>query len=199
MFKAMAADIAGTSDNCSFVAKSHFGDPTHVDSLSFVRHTETVRVFLKSKIYEFIFTDKGLIRIERDNAAGVKRFITRQDWQIASIDLASIKFTTPGAGMTDYACEIDFNLGNMRIHIEVVKAEIEKAKMLFLFLVELASEQQRNAACLSEARLNKSQIILSPGAGDTASLVSFQSALARDLLNQFAPISYASVFEKFDF
>jgi len=112
------------------------------------------------------------------DAGGVKRFVTRQDWQISNIDLASIKFTTPGAGVTDYACEIDFNLGPSRIHIEVVKSEIEKAKVFFIFLIELASEQQRNAACLSEARLNKSQIILSPGSSDTASLATFQITLA---------------------
>ena len=101
MFKAMTADLAGTIDNCTPVPRETWNDPATVgDSLEFLRAGEKVQVYLKSKVFEFIFTDLALLRIERDNAAGVKRTMRRQEWVWSEVGVP--KFTTPGAGMTDY-------------------------------------------------------------------------------------------------
>lgn len=191
MFSAMAADLAGTADNCVPVRKGALADAAIVgDSLTYLRHNEMPYIFLKSKVFEWILTNFGIILLERDNAAGVKRTISRFDWQTHHIDLSSIKFTTPGAGMTDYACDIKFQIGERRLSIDIVKSEIGYAKLVYLALVELATEQQRNDLMIKEARAIKTQIIIN--GADPVTICN----TARELITQFAPASYAEVFER---
>ena len=195
MFKAMAADLAGTSDNCTPVPREKWSDPATVnDSLEFLRPGEQVHVYLKSKIYEWIFTDLGLLRIERENAAGIKRYISRLPWVTNDIQLQSLRFATAGAGMTDYACDIDSVIGGQRVHIEIVKSETPFARKLFLALTEIAVEQLRNKQILSQAQSLKTQILV--GSADPAALSNLLSVASRDLILTWDPISYGHVFEK---
>ena len=191
MFKAMAGDLAGTSDNCVFVPQEKWQDPSHGDSLQFLLPGEKVQVFLKSKIFEFIFTDLALIRIERDNAGGVKRTIVRQEWIWSDVSVP--KFTTPGAGMTDFACEIDCNIGNQRLHLEIVKGEMAQARKLFICLNELCITMNRNKQYLAQTNTLKSQIMVN---ADPATLVSMLSITSRDLIDKYDPFNFGHVFEK---
>lgn len=191
MFSAMAADLAGTADNCTPVRKAGLADSAVVgDSLTYLRRSEMPYIFLKSKVMEWIFTNFGMIMIERENAAGVKRTIKRLDWQTHHIDLDSITFITPGVSMTDYSCDLKFQVGNRHISIDIVKSEIAYAKLVYLALVELATEQQRYDLMMTEARAIKTQIIIN---GTDPSTI---SSTARELVTQFAPLSYADVFER---
>ena len=195
MFKSMAADLAGTSDNCHPIKLDKFADPNEVgDSLSFLKKGERPFIFLKSKIFEFIFTDLALIRIERDNSGGVKRFTTRYEWQFFTLQASSMKFTSAGAGMTDYACEIDFCLGDSAIHIEIIKSESDYAKLIYLTLLELGTEQYRNKLMLNEAQTLKSQVLIN--ASDAASFANMQILASQEIISKFVPVSYASIFEK---
>lgn len=196
MFKAMAADFGGTSDNCTPVRiKGGMAADTAVagDSLSYLRRGETPYIFLKSVVFEWIFTNLGLILIERDNAAGVKRTVSRFDWQTQHIELSTVKFVTPGAGATDYSCSVNFQIGQRGISIEVVKAEMEFAKSVYLAVLELAAEQQRNGLMMSEAKaiLGKTQIIINESRDPAVVCAS-----ARELVVQFAPASYGDVLER---
>ena len=192
MFKAMAADLAGTSDNCSVVPREKWSDPAVVgDSLEFLRAGEKVHVYLKSKVFEFIFTDLGLLRIERDNAAGVKRSMVRQEWVWS--DLGVPKFTTPGAGMTDFACEIECRIGNQNLHIEIVKAEMPFARKLFLCLQEICIEQNRNKQYLAQANTLKTQIMAN---ADPAALLNMLTVTSRSLIDAYDPVNFGHVFEK---
>lgn len=193
MFKSMAADFAGTADNCTPVRKGGMSDAAVAgDSLSFLRRGETPYIFLKSISFEWIFTNLGLVLIERENAAGVKRSVTRFDWQEQHIVLSSIKFVTPGAGSTDYSCGIHFRIGERAITIDIVKAEMDFAKVVYVAILELAAEQERNSLMMREARaiLAKTQIIIN--AADPAAVCSS----ARELVTQLAPASYGDVLER---
>ena len=194
MFKSMAADMAGTSDNCTPVRiKGAVADASVAgDSLSFLRHGETPYIFLKSLVFEWIFTNLGLILLERDNAAGVKRTVSRFDWQTQHIELSTVKFVTPGAGSTDYSCSCSFQIGQRAITIDIVKTEMDFAKSTYLAILELAAEQQRNGLMMSEARaiLAKTQVIIN------ASDPSAVCGSARELVTQFAPASYGDILER---
>jgi len=191
MFKSMAADLAGTSDNCTPIPREKWNDPAHGDSMEFLRAGEKVQVYLKSKIFEFIFTDLALIRVERDNASGVKRTIGRQEWVWSEVGVP--KFTTPGAGMTDFACEIDCFVGNKRLHIEIVKSEMAFGRKLFLCLNELCLEMVRNKQYLAQANTLKTQILAN---ADPATLVGMLSVTSRDLINAYDPVNFGHVFER---
>ena len=192
MFKAMTADLAGTSDNCTPVPREKWNDPATVgDSLEFLRAGEKVQVFLKSKVFEFIFTDLALLRIERDNAAGVKRTIRRHEWVWSEVGVP--KFTTPGAGMTDFACDIDVTIGKELVHIEIVKSEMPYARKLFLCLTELSVEMVRNKQYLAQSNTLKTQIMAN---ADPAALFGMLSTTGRDLINTYDPVNFGHIFEK---
>ena len=192
MFKAMTGDLAGTSDNCTPVPREKWSDPATVgDSLEFLRAGEKVHVYLKSKVFEFIFTDLGLLRIERDNAAGVKRSMSRQEWVWSEVGVP--KFTTPGAGMTDFACEIDCMVGKQPLHIEIVKSEMPYARKLYLCLTELSIEMARNKQYLAQANTLKTQIMAN---ADPAALFGMLSTTGRDLINTYDPVNFGHVFER---
>ena len=194
MFKTMAADFAGTSDNCVVISKDKWTDAATIgDAFEFLRPGEKVFVYLKSKVYEWIFTDLGLLKIDRDNAAGVKRFFTRQEWINADINLDSLRFSTAGAGITDYSCEIDFIIQGRGRHIEIVKSETAYARKLFVCLTEIAVMQYRNRQILAQAVSLKAQI-LAPV--DPTSLFNMLSVTSRELINTYDPVNYGHVFEK---
>lgn len=131
--------MLGTVDNCTPIPKDKF--PSE-DSINFYcLNDETPYIFLKSKVKEFIFTDQALITTERDNAAGVKQIVTRYHWQLNN--LSNIQFETPGAGMTDYACEIKFDLGNTKFSIDVVKSEIATARIYYSILLKLSRDMRQ--------------------------------------------------------
>lgn len=113
MFKSIGADLLGTSDNCAIIPRDKF---LSEDSINFYcLNDEVPFIYLKSKVFEYIFTDQALITIERDNAAGVKQSIGRWDWQ--TYHLSNVLFVTPGAGMTDYSCSIKFYLADQNLKL----------------------------------------------------------------------------------
>lgn len=192
MFKAMTGDMLGTADNTTPIKRDKFGDTAACgDSLSFLLHTEKPLIFLKSKIKEFIFTDVALIFIERDNAAGIKRFIRRFEWQTNAISVHSIKFTTPGAGMTDYACDIEFILGSELIAIDIVKEEIEYAKKVYRSIVEIARLQQQNSILNGIA--GKALSATFSTSGDLGPIIVSATKL---IAEQFVPVGFGEVIER---
>ena len=138
---------------------------------------------------EYIFTDQALIKIERDNAAGVKQLVTRSHWKVNT--LSNVIFETPGGGMTDYACEIKFNLGNTDFSIDVVKSEIATARIYYSVLLKLSREQRQikykleRAEGIAKSSLNSSDKNIGQIAIDASNLI-------HDTFNTF---SYKQVFE----
>ena len=184
----MGADLMGTADNCSPVSKAHFSNEA---SISFYcLSDETPYIFLKSKIFEYVFTDQALIKIERDNAAGVKQYVRRYDWQTSFI--SDVRFETPGAGMTDYACEIKFILANQEFSIDIVKAEIATARIYYSILLKLSREQHQNSMKLRRAEsLLTNNMINEKNIGQIA-------IDAANVLQSLSPISYKHIFESLD-
>lgn len=188
------SDMAGTADNCSPVRPSQFGDAAVAESLTYLRVGETPYIFLKSKVFEWIFTDLALVKIERENAAGIKRIIRRHEWFCSDLRVESLKFTTAGAGLTDFSCHIEFDLGSSHIDIEVVKSETEYAKLVYHCLSELAVAQARNKQMLGAATTLRQQILVN--ATDTAAVSNLLVVASQDIVNAYDPISYAQVFQR---
>ena len=181
--------MLGTADNCTPIPKPQFSSES---SLSFYcLNDETPYIFLKSKINEYIFTDQALILIERDNAAGVKQIINRYDWQTHR--LSHVIFETPGAGMTDYACEIKFRLDNREWSIDIVKAEIATARMYYAVLIKLAREQLQYSLKLKRAESVVASHMINAQINDKSiGQIALDSA---ELLHTLVPISYKHVFQ----
>ena len=190
----MAADFAGTADNCTPI---QIGDVSQMakeaDSLSYLRHGEKPYIFLKSKVFEWIFSDLGLTRIERDNAAGVKRTIRRHEWFTNIINTGSVVFTTPGAGITDFSCDLQFQMGNHVFKIDIVKSELEYAKQVYICLNEIAIEQKRNTDCMGIALKQFSTLMAQQ---DPATLSSLTISMSKELNDKYDPVSFAHVFER---
>ena len=93
--------------------------------------------------------------------------------------------------MTDYACEIKFNLGNTDFSIDVVKSEIATARIYYSVLLKLSREQRQikykleRAEGIAKSSLNSSDKNIGQIAIDASNLI-------HDTFNTF---SYKQVFE----
>lgn len=71
MLKKAADNILGHTDDVVNISQDKFKDISVVaDSLSFLLEKEKPLLFLRAKTKEFVFTDKALVYLERDNATG---------------------------------------------------------------------------------------------------------------------------------
>ena len=182
----MGADLLGTADNCTPIPRDKFSSE---DSINFFcLNDEIPYIYLKSKVFEYIFTDQSLIKVERDNAAGVKQQISRWDWQ--SHNLSNILFDTPGAGMTDYSCSIKFYLGNQSFEIDIIKAEMATARVYYHVLNKLSREMRQMKLKLARAEsIATSNMISDKNIGQIAIDASNQ------IHDAFNLVSYKHVFE----
>lgn len=179
--------MLGTADNCTPIPRDKF---VSEDSINFYcLDDETPYIYLKSKINEYIFTDQALIKIERDNAAGVKQIISRAHWQLNKLSL--IQFETPGAGLTDFACELKFDLGGTKYSIDIVKSEIATARIYYSILLKLSREMRLNNVKLDRAESFAKSSLINDNKNIGQSAIDATN-LIHDTYNVF---SYKQVFE----
>ena len=184
---AIGGDMLGTADNCTPIPRDKF---LSEDSINFYcLDDETPYIYLKSKINEYIFTDQAFIVIVRDNAGGVKQNITRCHWQLNN--LSNISFETPGAGMTDFACELKFGLGNANYSIDIIKSEIATARIYYSVLLKLSREMRITKQKLDRAESFAKSSLIQDNKNIGQSAID-ASNLIHDTYNTF---SYKHVFE----
>jgi len=157
--------------------------------IALVLPQETPYVLLKSVKLEYLFTDLGLIMSSGDSSVGTKRLARRFFWFETRV--TGVMFETAGYGVTDFDCEIKFNLGNEVISIDVKKHEDPLARVIVAILSDLSRTQSRNAQRLrlAEATLTRSVFNserINGGPEERANIVA--------LLDEFNPESYAVAF-----
>ena len=123
-------------------------------------------------------------------AAGKKRNVYRYDY--VRNPLSNVSFETAGMSVTDQDCEIKFCIANSDVSIDVKKAELEMAVLVYRVLVQLSQEQQRNAQRMdfSRAFLTQANLHLNEEIKPASHM-----SLVDQILTTFNPTSYHEVME----
>lgn len=194
----IAADFAGTADNCTVVARSAI---PHEASSRFLLNNEIPFVFLKSAKEEHIFTDQAYVSICGNSSVGTKRMVRRLDF--FSYPISNVHFETSGVGMTDQDCELKFVMNNNHFSIDIKKAEMEAGIQIYRTLTALSNYQARNLSMLGAigASMNHRNLHLTVGKDDlTSTLATLNSAAVTDVVNVYnlvIPLSYQHIFMQY--
>ena len=182
------AEVAGTSDNCSVYYRDQaLAQATYAH---FLLPNEKLYILLKSIKGEYMFTNQACIISYGEAAAGKKRNINRFDYFLHK--LRNVSFETAGMSITDQDCEIKFRIGTIDLSIDIKKAEIDQAVIVYRALLQLSLDQQKD-----EMRLDFTRASL------TQSYLHFQEELKAEnhmklidqVISRFNPVSYHEVME----
>ena len=154
---------------------------------------EKPMILLKSMKDEFLFTTRGLIFSDGDTAASPKRKVTRTNWNEARV--TNVQLET--AGIVDLDIEISFFF-QKQWKIELVKAEVENAKLVFRCLDAIANRQINDERLLAMEQLafkmnGNINCHLMPGSDPVAfsdAITSASSKWAVRMVETYHPYSY---------
>ncbi|HYW30240.1 MAG TPA: PH domain-containing protein [Gemmatimonas sp.] len=146
MFKKFAAEAFGLSDIGVIVPPA---DYNKVDADDYLFHEDKERIFflIKSKKDEYCFTNLALVHVDGDSAVSSKRSIRRYPWGTSAVHGVSIET----AGTIDLDIELKFNIGDVKLSIDVRKSFIEPLKDIYKALTSIGHQQGREAAARQHA------------------------------------------------
>jgi len=139
LFGRMAADTLGISDIGKIIEPKDFDK---VDGDDYIMHEDGEKIFfvIKSKSDEYVFTNRGLLHVDGENAISKKRTVRRDEFCYERVHAVSLET----AGTIDADVEIKFSFGNKAFSIDVDKRQLEKLKDLYKTLVEVNRIQGMN-------------------------------------------------------
>lgn len=136
MFKKLAADALGLSDIGAVIDPA---DYDQVDADDFLFHEDGERIYflIKSKKDEYCFTNLALVHVDGESAVSSKRSIRRYPWSTHQV--RDVIFET--AGKIDLDVELKFNIGDVRVSIDVRKQFGEPLKDVYKALTSIGHQQ----------------------------------------------------------
>ena len=139
LFGRIAADTLGISDIGKIIEPKDFDK---VDGDDYIMHEDDEKIFfvIKSKSDEYVFTNRGLLHVDGENAMSKKRAVRRHEFCYERVHTVSLET----AGTIDADVEIKFSFGNKAFSIDVDKRQLEKLKDLYKTLVEVSRRQGMN-------------------------------------------------------
>ncbi len=139
LFGRIAADTLGISDIGKIIEPKDFDK---VDGDDYIMHEDDEKIFfvIKSKSDEYVFTNRGLLHVDGENAMSKKRAVRRHEFCYERVHTVSLET----AGTIDADVEIKFSFGNKAFSIDVDKRQLEKLKDLYKTLVEVSRIQGMN-------------------------------------------------------
>lgn len=139
LFGRIAADTLGISDIGKIIEPKDFDK---VDGDDYIMHEDDEKIFfvIKSKSDEYVFTNRGLLHVDGENAMSKKRAVRRHEFCYEKVHTVSLET----AGTIDADVEIKFSFGNKAFSIDVDKRQLEKLKDLYKTLVEVSRIQGMN-------------------------------------------------------
>jgi hypothetical protein len=96
-----------------------------------------------------------------------------------------------GVGVTDLACEIMFTINGSSIKIDIVKQEIETAKLYYQALVALSLEQVKNEIIYRQTMEVFHKLIL-----NDANQFNVLATTTANIVKQYRPENYSNVFQE---
>lgn len=145
LFGRMAADTLGISDIGKIIEPKDFDK---VDGDDYIMHEDGEKIFfvIKSKSDEYVFTNRGLLHVDGENAMSKKRTVRRHEFCYEKVHTVSLET----AGTIDADVEIKFSFGNKAFSIDVDKRQLEQLKDLYKALVEINRIQGMNYTSIED-------------------------------------------------
>jgi hypothetical protein len=139
LFGRIAADTLGISDIGKIIEPKDFDK---VDGDDYIMNEDGEKIFfvIKSKTDEYVFTNRGLLHVDGENAMSKKRTVRRHEFCYEKVHTVSLET----AGTIDADVEIKFSFGNKAFSIDVDKKQLEKLKDLYKALIEVNRIQGMN-------------------------------------------------------
>ena len=194
----IAADLAGTADNCTCVPR----ESVHQElSSKYLLNGETAYIFLKSAKEDHIFTDQAYIVSKGNTAGGLKRTIYRVEY--CDNPISNVMFETGGIGVTDQDCELKFTIASHNISIDIRKQDQELGVLYYRALSALAIEHSRKAKQFGLFKVFRNSVnlhVTEGAAGVKGVLDTIQASTLSDSLaamDQLNAVSYLHVFEQY--
>lgn len=145
LFGRMAADTLGLSDIGKIIAPTDFDK---VDGDDYIMHEDGEKIFfvIKSKSDEYVFTNRGLLHVDGENAMSKKRTVRRHDFYNERVTAVTLET----AGTIDADVEIKFTIGVKSFSIDVDKKQLEQLKDLYKTLIEINRLQNKNHVAIED-------------------------------------------------
>lgn len=145
LFGRMAADTLGLSDIGKIIAPTDFDK---VDGDDYIMHEDGEKIFfvIKSKSDEYVFTNRGLLHVDGENAMSKKRTVRRHDFYNEKVTAVTLET----AGTIDADVEIKFTIGVKSFSIDVDKRQLEQLKDLYKTLIEISRLQSKNHVAIED-------------------------------------------------
>ncbi|RAL26240.1 PH domain-containing protein [Thermoflavimicrobium daqui] len=177
MFGKVAADVLGLSDIGSVIHPENYDK---VDSDDYIMHEDGEKIYflIKSKSYEYCFTNKALIHLDGTSAMSKKRVLRRLDYY--NHHISGVLLET--AGTVDLDVEIKFKMGSIPYSIDVHKKHLEELKDLYKVLTKIAEISNDNEQILKYAQQSL----------QVASSTLNRHAAEEDLVGQFEKLNQLS-------
>lgn len=149
-------------------------------------------MILKSPREEYIFTDRALISVCGSSSIGTKKITERYDW--SHYHVSAVRLKSPGIAGTDFDGELSFNLGSVRLSIDLRRDEWENIKPLYRTLIRLQERHFRDATGL---RLFQ-EVLSKPWiqTADPNSIKDLAFAASAEALDRFFKVSYLEIWEQ---
>lgn len=145
LFGRMAADTLGLSDIGKIISPQDFDK---VDGDDYIMHEDGEKIFfvIKSKSDEYVFTNRGLLHVDGQNAMSKKRTVRRHEFYNEKVSAVTLET----AGTIDADVEIKFTFGIKSFSIDVDKKQLEQLKDLYKALIEVSRLQNKNHVAVED-------------------------------------------------
>ncbi|GMF18728.1 unnamed protein product [Phytophthora lilii] len=133
--KGLASDIAGTTDICDVVA-----DLSAAWAASYLLPGEEVLYALRSARQEFAFTTRALVTVSAETSTTTRKLVERFEYKTHRVE--NVKFES--TGVVDRDCEIQFQVGETKFKLDIVRGKEDEVKGFYKALVLLGHKQEEN-------------------------------------------------------
>jgi hypothetical protein len=186
-------NVVGGGNNCRPVTREEFrtSDPSSM----FLLPSENPYVILRSPLVTHVFTDVAYIQFEAVNGNPAKRFIRRLDY--AKYDISNVFFETSGGGM-DFDCTLMFTVNGNAIRMDIVSDQQPFAARVYVCLVALCRQQQKNLRYLELSKgLPNVSISIPPGVNPAEALTTALGGWVHHCVSSYDPENYAVIFQQY--
>lgn len=200
LFGRMAADTLGLSDIGKIISPQDFDK---VDGDDYIMHEDGEKIFfvIKSKSDEYVFTNRGLLHVDGENAMSKKRTVRRHEFYNEKVTGVTLET----AGTIDADVEIKFVFGVKSFSIDVDKKQLEQLKDLYKALVEISRLQSKNHMAIEDGtnglKMANEALSRCTIEGNVSNIVqdltNFNLDWMKSLRNNYSNRDFTEVFEKY--
>lgn len=200
IFGKLAADTLGLSDIGKIISQKDFDK---VDGDDYIMHEDEEKIFfvIKSKSDEYVFTNRGLLHVDGENAISKKRTVRRYDFYYERVHSVTLET----AGTVDLDVGINFYFGDVGFSIDVDKRQLEQLKDLYKALIEIGMLQGKNVTSIEDgtsglrmANESISRCKLDESAANMVrDLTNFNLDFMNSLRLRYSNKDFTSIFEKY--